>query len=380
MLCMNSEVFRRMACLCASLWLLCIAGLAQAQVWEGTLGKAAVVVKLDPAADDPSGQYFYRKHRHTIGLPGVRGEDGSLRLEEQIYVPGEAGRSSWTFKTIDGDALIGEWAGKGKRLPIRLRRVALARLPTTDDPALAELRANDPYRFLLLHGMTLKAGKLETVGDYRLQWWREPRSNVELFRVLSGYPEAQLPAINLALARKHWNEVEAFLDCTASELSDYASVTTLRYLGRDALSVSVLTDYYCGGAHPDFGDGPLNLDPRNGRELALEDVLWLGKGTPPLYGDGNNQMWFDYRTQVFAPWVVEQMRKRYPEDVAGRSEDDCSYDMSEFWDFPTWYITAKGVYLGAIFPRVGRMCDNPEWSVLPWSLVDKHHGAVRIKP
>lgn len=363
---------------------MCVAGLAhaQTQVWEGTLGKSSIVVKLD-APDDGGGidgQYFYRKHRHGIDLTGSRAADGVFALEEQIYVPGEDARSTWTLKSAGGDMLVGEWIGKGKRLPIRLRRTLSATLPKTDDPGLTELRANDPYRFLQMHGMTLQAGKLETIGDYRLQWWREPTSDVELFRVVSGYPAAQLPGVNLALARAHWKQVESFLDCTAAPLSDHESTTTLRYIGRDALSVSLFVSYYCGGAHPDFGDGPLNLDPRTGRELALEDVLWLGKGTPPEYGEGNNDAWYEYRNKVFAPWVIAQMGKLYPKEFSGQTDEDCSYEMEDVWDFPTWYITAKGVYLGAIFPRVGRACDNPEWSVLPWALVDKHHGVVRIKP
>lgn len=371
---------RQVITMCALL-LMSFVSVAQTQVWEGTLGTSPIVLKLDSAATEPSGEYFYRKHRHGIELSGTHAADGSIALEEWTRGPDAGrGRPSWQLASAKGETLKGEWIGNGKRLPIRLRKTSAATLPKTDDPALAELRANDPYRFLQLHGMLLKAGKLETVGNYRLQWWRESRSDIELFRVVSGYPAAQLPAINLTLARKQWQEVQSYLDCTASAMSDHESTTTLRYIGKDALSVSMFTDYYCGGAHPDFGDGPINLDPRTGRELVLEDVLWLDQGTPPLYGDGNNQLWFDYRTKVFAPWVAEQMRKLYPEDVAGRSEDECSYDMSEFWDFPTWYITAKGVYLGAIFPRVGRMCDNPEWSILPWSLVDQHHGAVRIKP
>jgi hypothetical protein len=377
----NRFVPQRAMVVCALL-LICVAGFAQAQVWEGTLGKSPIVVKFDAPGDggDLNGRYFYRKHRHNIDLAGTRAKDGSLALEEQIYVSGEDMRSTWALKPPSGDTIAGEWIGKGKRLPIRLRRTSNATLPKTEDQALAELRAKDPYRFLQLHGMTLQVGKLETIGDYRLQWWREPTSDVELFRVLSGYPAAQLPAVNLALARAHWKQVESFLDCTAAPLSDHESTTTLRYIGRDALSVSLFVSYYCGGAHPDFGDGPLNLDPRTGRELVLEDVLWLGKGTPPAYGDGDNDAWYEYRNSVFAPWVVVQLGKLYPQEFSGQADEDCSYEMEDVWDFPTWYITKKGVYLGAIFPRVGRVCDNPEWSVLPWALVDKHHGAVRIKP
>lgn len=355
---------------------------AKAEVWEGTLGKAPIVAKFDPIVegDDVNAHYFYRKHRHGIDLSGKRAADGGLALDEWVMGGSDDTRPVWQLAPAKGDGLSGEWVQGDKRLPIRLHRVSTATLPATDDPGLAELRANDPYVFLQLQGLPLKVGKLETVGAYRLQWWREPTSSVELFRVLSGYPDAQLTAVNRALARKHWAQVQGYLDCTASPLSDYETGTTLRYIGRDALSVSVFTDYYCGGAHPDFGDSPLNLDPRTGQELALEDVLWLGKGAPPPYGEGNNDAWFTYRSSVFAPWVAAQFGKRYPQEFSGEANADCSYEMEGIWDFPTWYITRKGVYLGAIFPRVGRVCDNPDWSILPWSLVDKHHGAVRIKP
>lgn len=355
---------------------------AKAEVWEGTLGKAPIVAKFDPAveSDDVNAHYFYRKHRHGIVLSGKRAADGGLALEEWAMDGSNDALPVWQLAPAKGDRLSGEWVQGDQRLPIRLRRVSTATLPATDDPALAELRANDPYVFLQLQGLPLKVGKLETVGDYRLQWWREPTSGVELFRVLSGYSDARLTAVNRALARKHWGQVQGYLDCTASSLSDFETSTTLRYIGRDALSVSLFTSYYCGGAHPDFGDSPLNFDPRTGQELALEDVLWLGKGEPPVYGEGSNDAWFAYRSSVFAPWVAAQFGKLYPDEFSGETNDDCSYEMEDIWDFPTWYITKEGVYLGAIFPRAARVCDDHGWSILPWAVVNKHHGAVRIKP
>jgi hypothetical protein len=361
-----------------SVWLLCFAGLAQAQVWQGTLGRSSIVVKLDSAADQLNGEYFYRRHRLGITLSGTRAANGSLTLEE--WTMGDDGPPVWRFSAGKGDTLTGEWISDGKRLPIRLRRTSAATLPKTDDPALAELRAKDAYRFLQLQGMPLEAGKLQTIGAYRLQWWREPKSDIELFRVISGYPQAQLPAINLALARRQWQEVQSYLDCRSSPLSDYRTTTTLRYIGKNALSVSLYADFYCGGAQPELGDAPINLDPRTGRELTLEDVLWLGKGAPPLYGDSDNQAWFDYRSDVLGPWLAEKMRRRYPGKFAGTTDEYCSYEMEGVWNFPAWYVTGKGIYLGVHFPREMRACDNPEWSILPWSVVDKHRGAVRIRP
>lgn len=357
---------------------------AAADLWEGTLGTSPIVLTLDPAAGQPSGQYFYRRHRHGIELSGSREADGGLRLEEWVMTPGGGERPLWHLRAPRGDVLEGQWSGGGKDLPIVLRRVATDALPATDDPGLAELRAQDAFRYLQLHGLPLRAGQRQTVGDYRLQWWREPRSGIELFRVLSGYPEAQLPAINRTLARRHWDTVQAYLDCTATPMSDFAPSTTLRHIGRHAISVSLLASYYCGGAHPDQGDTPLNLDPRTGRALALEDVLWLGEGTPPARGDdragGGDNAWFEYRDTVLAPWLVAQMQRLHPRQAAGEDGSECDYSDPEVWDFPTWYVSADGLYLDPYFARAFRVCDDPGWSVLPWSLVRAHAGAVRIAP
>jgi hypothetical protein len=355
------------------------------EVWQGTIGTLPVVVRIDPSAKGFNDQYFYRRHRRGIDLQLARGDDGTLTAKERS--PNwNAEAAEWTLSAPSKDGrLRGEWRQAEKRLPIVLKRLNAGSLPPSDDPGLAQMRRDDPYNYLRFVGLALKAGKEQTVGAYRLRWWRDPESGVDMFRVVAGYPEAQLVGVNRALSRRHWQEIAASLDCRGAEMSDYSTITTLRYIGRDALSVSLRAEYFCGGAHPEFNDGPLNLDPRTGRELELEDVLWLGKGAPPDRKT-NDDAWMNYRTEVFAPWVQERMRALYPKEVAGEieatDEDNpgCSYDSPEYWNFASWHIRREGVYLGAMFPRVGRVCDDPPWSVLPWREVRKHAGAVKIKP
>ncbi|MCC7250110.1 MAG: hypothetical protein IT473_15925 [Lysobacter sp.] len=371
---------------------LCAHASENSQTWEGTIGKLPVVVRLDPSGGAFDDQYFYRKHRRGIDLNAARGDDGSLRLEERRPSWG-APDSVWTLAPPSEDGrLRGEWRQGERTLPIALRRVDPAQLPASDDPGLNAMRQDDPYGFLRFVDVKFEAGKEETVGAFRLQWWREPESDIALFRVLSGYPDAQLADANRALARRHWREVAASLDCRGAEMSDYTVATTLRYIGRDALSVSLHADYFCGGAHPDFGDNPFNYDPRTGHELALEDVLWLGEGAPPDR-ERDNDAWMTYRNEVFAPWVVERMSALYPDEVVpamssddanagARDEDDpgCIYDSPDLWNYASWHLRPEGVYLGASFARVGRVCDDPPWSVLPWDEVRKHAGAVKIEP
>ncbi len=364
-------------------------------IWQGTIGTLPIVVKLDSSSAEISGTYFYRKRRLEIELSGQRTNDGSLQLKESVMGSTIDDKSAiWHLnppeniavgnasKDAGKEVMKGKWSGAdGKMLPIVLQRVVLSALPAAgDDPGLIALRKDDPFTFLRLNGTPLKRGKLETVGSYRLQWWNEPGTGVALFRVLSGYPAPQLAVVNRVLSKRHWEEINSALGCLSAQNADYDTSTTLRYIGRDALSVSLFTSYYCGGAHPDFGDSPLNLDPRSGRELVLEDVLWLGKGKPPQHDGPEQEAWFDYRGNIFAPWVASTMKRLYPTEFKGETADDCSYDEADVWDFPTWYITDKGVYVGAIFARAARVCDNPDWSVLPWKEVRKHPGAVKISP
>lgn len=58
---------RQLITMCALLQMPFVS-IAQAQAWEGTPGTSPIVLKLDPDATEPSGEYFYRKHRHGIEL------------------------------------------------------------------------------------------------------------------------------------------------------------------------------------------------------------------------------------------------------------------------------------------------------------------------
>ena len=81
--------------------------------------------------------------------------------------------------------------------------------------------------------------------------------------------------------------------------------------------------YYCGGAHPDFDTAGINLDAHTGKPIALEDLLWLGKGKPlhviSLAADPSqtpnaqdNDALSAYQEKTLAPWLVAQFNRLYP--------------------------------------------------------------------
>lgn len=356
------------------------------KVWVGTLGPSDIVVRIDApfgkASAKIDGRYFYRRHRMDIELQGKASADGRITLQEGLR--DDEPHPAWKMQAPAQDRWDGEWIGpRDKRLPIHLRKATPESLPPAREPGLQALRGEiDDYEWLRLSELALQKKKLQRIDGYTLQWLHQPESGIDLFEVTAGYPQAQLQRINAVLRRRLWNWVGNYYGCVSGARDgqgDYQTTTTLRHISPRILSASLSSSFYCGGAHPDFGDEPVNLDPRDGRELDLDDVLWLGPGKALHAAKGNdwNRAWSDYRSKRFAPWVVAQLKAAHPSEF-GKRDDECEYSDSGMWEFPAWYATPKGIHVAAYFPRYARACDDPDWAILPWKAVDPHAGAVRI--
>jgi len=354
--------------------------LAAPQLLQGKVGQAAVVMELDIATDGQvEGRYFYRKHHRDIALSGQRQADGSLQLGENLRYDEQ--RNDITLRPQNG-GWVGAWHGPkaSKPVPVSLTPYAAAQWPASSDAALNPVRQRSGYDYLRMVDLPLKPGKRERVQGHTLQWWDEPVSKIRLFRVLDGYPQASLQRINQLLAERQWQEVASYFDCqlggSRNSGADFEQTVTPHLLSNKLLSVSIFTSYYCGGAHPDFGDNPLTLEVASGKPLQLEDLLWAGKGKPQLARKANGERAdYQYEESVLAPWLVNAMTRLHPAQIKPGNEDDCGYSDPQVWQFVSWYATPQGLYLGPSFARVARACEYPAWSVLPWSVVKQHPGA-----
>lgn len=358
------------------------------KVWQGMLGSNEIVVEIntpEKGSVDLEGRYFYRRHRLDIALQGTASADGRVTLKEGLR--DDDPHPGWSMQAPANGSWNGEWTGpKNKRLPIHLREVTLQSLQGAREPGLQALRGGiDSYQWLRLSGLALQKKKLQQINGYTLQWLHQPESGIDLFEVTAGYPQPQLQRINAVLRNRLWNWVGNYYDCVSGARDgqgEYQTTTTLRLISPKVLSASLFSSFYCGGAHPDFDDAPINLDPRDARELDLDDVLWLGPGKAlhAAKDNGWNQAWADYRSKRFAPWAVAQLEAAYPSQFAsdGKDDDACAYGDPSLWEFPAWYATPKGIHIAAYFARYARACDNPDWAILPWKAVDAHPGVVRI--
>lgn len=368
-------------------------------VYTGTLGSQAIVAELDfTQPEEVSGRYFYQKYHLDLPLNGQLAQE-TLSMKEGLDSLDASPRPTITLHPT-AHGWQGEWvSAQGNALPLQLT-AAQPVAAQGDDPYLASLAGDDPYEYLRLQGLRLQRGKQQTVMGYPLQWWTEPQSGITLFEIMSGYPPAQLAELNQQLRARLWQEVVDYHGCQlgASRFGqgEFDQTVTPEYLSANVVSISIFTSYDCGGAHPDFGDAPLNLNARTGEKLALEDVLWVGSGRPFHYlydneesddeGDNRNSVSFDeysaYRSKQFAPWLVSRFRALYPTEMAAPAEGDeegCNYSDPEVWNFPAWYFTPQGLMFSPSFARVARACEaGLSWPVLPWAQILPHPGGAGL--
>lgn len=364
------------------------------RVFTGTLGKTPIVVELDTTQqDEVTGRYFYEKYHRDLALSGSL-QDSTLNLVEGNNRYGDD-KPLPTLKLKEtGSGWQGEWQSpQGKKLPVKLTEARLPAPTSATLPFIAALQYGEPYEYLRLQGLKLKPSKKENFMGYDLQWWTEPETKISLFSVESGLSKDDQQRVNQQLLGRLWNEVISYHGCQlqGGENVEFMQQAEPKMISPAVVSLNISTSYYCGGAHPDFGDSPLNIDVKTGHPLSLEDVFWVGKGTPILHAErdslgdkplseAESNARYQYVSKELVPWVIKQFTALYPTEMkTPTGDDDCNFQDESIWGTSPWYFTEKGLYLGAYFARVQRSCDRPDWSILPYSLVKQHPGAVNLQ-
>ncbi|MEJ6819645.1 hypothetical protein [Pseudomonas sp. LF-5] len=364
------------------------------RVFTGTLGKMPIVLELNTTQqDEVTGRYFYEKYHRDLELSGSL-QDSTLNLVEGNNRYGDD-KPLPTLKLEEtANGWQGEWQSpQGKKLSVKLAEAKLPAPTSATLPFVAALPNDEPYEYLRLQGLKLKPAKKENFMGYDLQWWTEPETKISLFSVESGLSKDDQQRVNQQLLGRLWNEVISYHSCQlrGGENVEFMQQAEPKMISPAVVSLNISTSYYCGGAHPDFGDSPLNIDVKTGHPLSLEDVLWVGEGKPLLHAErdslgdkplseAESDARYRYVSKELVPWVIQQFTALYPTEMKKPAQDDdCDFTDESIWGTTPWYFTDKGLYLGAYFARVQRSCDRPDWSILPYSVVKQHPGAVKLQ-
>ncbi|MDR2219148.1 MAG: hypothetical protein LBE24_01020 [Methylobacillus sp.] len=374
-----------------------LAAIAGTEVYTGTLGNQPIVMELkSDGSSDIEGRYFYVKYHADLQLAGQASGTDSLSLQEGYS---DYDKSVLPKIELKKDAQ-GQWSGtwtksKEKSVALHLQPAQVPAPAANADPWFKKLYTSNLYEYLRLSGLTLKKGERQTFMGHTLQWWSEPGSKISMFEILDGYPDAQRQKINEVLRARLWQEVSNFHGCVSgnrSSGSNYDQTVTPNLLSANLISISVFTDYYCGGAYPDWGDDPINMDARTAQPLTLEDILWVGEGKPVRYASAlpygydegadkkDSDSYASYRRTRFAPWLIQQLQTLRPASV---DENGCDSDYPDdpetafWWQFPTWYLTSEGIVFTPSYPHVAAVC-RIETPALPWKIVREHPGVLKM--
>lgn len=349
---------------------------AESLLLRGNVGKYPVVMKLDADDGTASGSYFYEKYKQDISLRGkVDGQ--SYALTSAIFDSDDKNADHFEL-TRSKDVVKGTFTGgNGKSLPVELHVVQPGSVAEPKS-GLHFSRELGDYEKLQLADLTFVPGKKETVGGkYVIQWYTEPHSRVSMFRVVSGYPEPVIASINTVIDSDFYGNLSGYFGCsdeTGKPGTDTLQVSDY-FLNDRFVSYAVSSSWFCAGAaHPDFATGGTTIDAHTGKQLTQEDLYWLGTGAKPA---PNSDAWMKYHDKVFGPAMVKLLGRLYPQEMKPTSDEDgCNYADPDVWKFGSWYLTAKGMYVGAYFARVQKACDNPEWSFIPYSILKKNNPAL----
>jgi hypothetical protein len=248
-------------------------------VYEGTLGRAKVIVELVEPLDDMEGESKREASRYSY-LPKVRdlnlmfaGSDKTLGFDETTLMPYQFASDEdkkitghWTL-TPSAHGAKGTWAspdGK-KKLPIILVRVE--NIPEEKaDPDLNIMSAT--YNELWLKQVSFTdAGVAKSFGDVEVRFVKDSAFGIT-YPVLGVFPdELRKAAANDLLMAAHRRSVAQYRDCKngvpvawEAENPEAEMSNEVNYATATLLSFSESGSVFCGGAHPNNYLTPITYD------------------------------------------------------------------------------------------------------------------------
>ena len=378
MVTMKIKITALLYCICFCL----VMNAQDSQLLKGNLGTHPIVMYITYDLDSAIYiRYFYEHQRRDIELNGTINNKGLITVVCYNNVDERFDSSSEKFELSKvKDGYSGIWISNKRILPVQLQPLIANGIknPYAGHPGMKPIRSN-PLDYVRTAALGFIKDSTTRKRNFFLDWYHEKYSGISLFRLRKKTMDARINKINRELEAMHVIESNAALSCTSPIVeSQYDLQIDHLFMNNDLLSINLVSSFYCGGAHPDFGSTGYNFDLHTGTLLELEDILWFGKRARPA---ANTIAWFNYRDSVFAPKLIAVLKKLYPGKMKTTiSEDECDYSNPEVWSIPNWYFTPKGLYLGAYFARYARSCDEPEWSVIPYKILKKYiHPNVKIK-
>jgi hypothetical protein len=350
-------------------------------VLEGTVGKYPIVMKIESRPDgNLTALYFYKNHRHDIELNGKQQfvELGALALISEKY-DSKSTKSmiveSFSIK-LTGNKSLNEWIGewhdqKGNTLPVKLKPLDTLPYHFEQVPDFGfENEEERIYKKARLSGIKFIKDSITRYQSYELQWIHETASRIKSFVLVNGFSPPLLEKINKVMHKSFFSNIDGYYSCTGTGGGDFETAINGYFISPEYISVHAKLFTICGGVHPNSGDNSFTIDAKTGNEISsLDQIFWFTGKKPLQEKDPAYYDYIDERTKA----IMGILTKLYPSQMKKKAaEDDCDYSHPYPWQFPTWYFTAKGLFIGAVFPHANEACDSPDFAIIPYAVLKQY--------
>lgn len=346
----------------------------------GMAGDKKITVKMELFGDLWFGRFFYNDQKKDLVLKGkcdsVKCEFAATRWEPQKNK--ETIQASFHIEETPEHHWVGIWTdGQGQGLPLHLKPIHKDSIqhPFGYLPFVKKL---DPYSYFRSSLVKFSKTKTTSQEGNTIEWWSDDVGRIMMPRLGKGFTSQQRDSTNKTLAELHFKEIENYASCTsASQPGEYESNVEIKFVNRDLVSFILSTRFKCHSNIVTQQQQPFTINTHSGKIASLEDLFWFGPSdtSVPL---PESQPWFDYRYKIFGDTITATLKRLYPEKMQASSP--CNYADPKSWQFPTWYLTPKGLYVGAFLPGIDRSCDNPAWSFIPYTDLSPYKNKELVLP
>lgn len=323
---------------------------------EGTLAKSKIYMEIEVFdSESVNATYFYQNSLKDIKLEGKVNKN-TFTL---FFKPDDLILEKFYLNKSANNTFTGSWYNaSGKQFSVQLQPVNFSNYRAKLDDQYAD----DKLNFVKCKFLEFKKQKITTYKNKEFVWYSEKHCNSDFFRLGSDFSEKNKAILNPILEQIHIENTLDQLNCSSSfEYSQGKGIdgnSTINYLNDNLLGFKISHFWDCGGAHPDFGSSGYLIDLNNGKNYEIDDILAFDKSvTTEKQSDFDH--FSEYRNNYFAPKLLaiitstEHFTK--PKD---NDEDACDYTDEEYWNYPSWNFTEKGIEFTPIFARVDRSCEE----------------------
>jgi hypothetical protein len=357
-------------------------------VFEGTIGKAKVLVELYAGEEKSTYKGGYREGSRYSYLPKTRdinlildSEGTSLHFTETLHLhrmfadeENKKITGKWEID-VKGAQALGTWTspdGK-KTLPITLTRSTL--LGSADvSPNNNQLSAS--YDALWLETVNFTdAGTAKNFGAVEVRYLQDSAFGTK-YPVFGKFPDGNQKAkINAMLLKQHMTSVASYRDCFNGVPVDWSEPETelvlnynFGYATERLLSYTETGSVFCGGAHPNNYVNPQTFDLVALQAIGNNDVLDLA---PENFGRILKLASKDERI-AFERFVLGRWRAAAEKDV------ELGKDCIEGWifeaaegekDFGLSFTEKSLAITRTDFPHVASVCLFADFNptIIPWT-------------